>query len=181
MVLGGLIDHIISKNLNKKFESFILTSKISDHFPIFFTTFNLKPADNIKYLNVRDFSKKNVNNFKNDLSRISWNDVYNLDNVHDSFNNFSQTFNDLYELRFPERKIKFNKNFHKIQKWMTQGLLVSRLTKIKLGKNSIKTSKLTKIIATFTTHLFVQAKNYFLNNNLLCTNLTPKRLGNLSI
>jgi len=107
-----LIDHIISKNLNKKFESFILTSKISDHFPIFFTTFNLKPADNIKYLNVRDFSKKNVNNFKNDLSRISWNDVYNLDNVHDSFNNFSQTFNDLYELRFPEHKIKFNKNFH---------------------------------------------------------------------
>jgi hypothetical protein len=133
-----LIDHIISKNLNKKFESFIMTSKISDHFPIFFTTFNLKPADNVKYLNVRDFSKKNVNSFKNDLYRISWNDVYILDNVHDSFNNFSQTFNDLYELRFPERKIKFNKNFHKIQKWMTQGLLVSRLTKIKLGKKSIK-------------------------------------------
>ncbi len=45
----------------------------------------------------------------------------------------------------------------------------------------LTTSKLTKIIATFTTHLFVQAKNYFLNNSLLCTNLTPKRLGNLSI
>jgi hypothetical protein len=133
-----LIDHIISKNLNKKFESFILTSKISDHFPIFFTTLNFKPADNIKYINVRDFSKKNVNSFKNDLSRISWNDVYNMDNVTESYNNFSQTFNDLYELRFPERKIKFNRNFHKIQQWMTQGLLVSRLTKIKLGKNSFK-------------------------------------------
>jgi len=133
-----LIDHIISKNLNKKLESFIMTSKISDHFPIFFTTSNIKPADNIKYLNVRDFSKKNINNFKNDLSCISWNDVYNTDNVHECFNLFSQTFNDLYELRFPERKIKFNKNFHKIEKWMTQGLLVSRLTKIKLGKNSIK-------------------------------------------
>ena len=134
-----LIDHIITKNPNKKMETFIMTSKISDHFPIFFKSFNPRPADKIKYLNVRDFSKKNVNNFKNDLSRISWNDVYNLDNVHDSFNLFSQTFNDLYELRFPERKIKFNKNYHKIQKWMTQGLLVSRLTKIKLGKKSIKT------------------------------------------
>jgi hypothetical protein len=115
-----------------------MTSKISDHFPIFFTSHNIKPAEATKYLNVRDFSAKNIKSFKNDLTQLTWNDVYNLDNVHHSFNLFSQTFNDLYELRFPERKIKFNKNFHKIKNWMTQGLLVSRLTKIRLGKISIK-------------------------------------------
>ncbi len=109
-----------------------------------------------------------------------------MDNVRDSFNNFSRTFNDLYELRFPERKIKFNKNFHKIQKWMTQGLLVSRLTKIKLGKNSIKMPtheniQKYKIIATFTTLSFVLAKNFSLNNSSLFINLTLKRPGNLLI
>ncbi len=43
------------------------------------------------------------------------NDVYNMDNVNDSFNNFSQTFNDLYELRFSERKIKFTETFTKFK------------------------------------------------------------------
>jgi hypothetical protein len=162
-----LIDHIITKNLNKKLESYIMISKISDHFPIFFTTSNLKPAHRIKYLNVRDFSKKNVNAFKNDLSLLTWNDMYNIDNVHDSFNLFSSTFNDLYELRFPERKIKFNKNLHKIEKWMTQGLLISRLTKIKLGKISIK-KPTNENIQTYKTYrnlyntlIRTSKKNYF--------------------
>ena len=115
-----------------------MTSKISDHFPIFFSSSNIKSVEAAKFINVRDFSKKSVSNFKNDLSHITWNDVYSLSNVHDSFNTFSETFDDLYELRYAECKIKFNKNFHKIEKWMTQGLLVSRLNKIKLGKNSIK-------------------------------------------
>jgi hypothetical protein len=162
-----LIDHIITKNLNKKLESYIMISKISDHFPIFFTTSNLKPAHRIKYLNVRDFSKKNVNAFKNDLSLLTWNDMYNIDNVHDSFNLFSSTFNDIYELRFPERKIKFNKNLHKIEKWMTQGLLISRLTKIKLGKISIK-KPTNENIQTYKTYrnlyntlIRTSKKNYF--------------------
>jgi hypothetical protein len=144
-----------------------MISKISDHFPIFFTTSNLKPAHRIKYLNVRDFSKKNVNAFKNDLSLLTWNDMYNIDNVHDSFNLFSSTFNDIYELRFPERKIKFNKNLHKIEKWMTQGLLISRLTKIKLGKISIK-KPTNENIQTYKTYrnlyntlIRTSKKNYF--------------------
>jgi len=45
----------------------------------------------------------------------------------------------------------------------------------------LKTSKSTKIIATFTTPLFVQAKNFFLNNSLPFTNPTQKRPGNSSI
>ena len=162
-----LIDHILTKNLNKKLESYIMMSKISDHFPIFFKTSNLKPKDHNKYVNVRDFSKTNVNSFKNDLSHLTWNDVYNTDNVQDSFDSFSSTFNDLYELRFPERKIKFNKNFHKIEKWITQGLLISRLSKIKLGKISIKKPTIENIQTyktyrnLYNTLIRMSKKNYF--------------------
>jgi hypothetical protein len=181
-----LIDHIITKSVNKKLESCILTSKISDHFPIFFTTSNLKRANHVKYLNVCDFSKKNVNDLKNDLSRLSWNNVYCLENVQESFNLFSQTFNDLYEMRFPERKIKFNKNVHKIEKWMTQGLLVSRLPKLNLAKSLLntppmKTYKPIKIIATFITHSFALVKKAFLSNSSIFINQILKRHGKLSI
>ena len=133
-----LIDHIITNCNNKKLVSGILTLKISDHFPIFFSSSKQKPLVPPKFITVKDFSVKNINNFKNDLSAISWNDVYSCDNVHECFESFSSTFNTIYNLRFPSRQIKFNKNFHKIERWMTQGLLISRLNKLKLCKIAIK-------------------------------------------
>jgi len=69
-ITATLIDHILAQCNNKELHSYILTSKISDHFPVFLTTENAKPRDPVKYLFVRDFSTKNVNSFKNDLSCI---------------------------------------------------------------------------------------------------------------
>jgi len=116
-----LIDHFLSNNIQNN-ESGILTTKISDHFPIFYASTLPKQAEPTKYLNVRDFSKRNIDFFKEDLSQISWNNVLHCVDVHESFIQFSEIFETLYELRFPSRKIKFNKNIHKIEKWMTQGL-----------------------------------------------------------
>jgi len=135
---ASLIDHIITNCKNKKLVSGILTLKISDHFPIFFSSAKPKPITPPKYITVRDFSVKNINSFKNDLSALRWNDVYTCENVHECFESFSTTFNTIYNLRFPSRQIKFNKNVHRIEKWMTQGLLISRLNKIKLSKIAIK-------------------------------------------
>ena len=39
---------------------------------------------------------------------------------------------------FPIRNVKFNKNFHKKEKWMTKGLLRSRETKIRLANEKSK-------------------------------------------
>jgi hypothetical protein len=127
---ASLIDHIITNCNNKKLVSGILTLKISDHFPIFFSSAKPKPIVPPKFITVRDFSVKNINAFKNDLHAISWNDVYSCEDVHECFESFSSTFNTIYNLRFPSRQIKFNKNVHKIEKWMTQGLLISRLNKL---------------------------------------------------
>ena len=40
----------------------------------------------------------------------------------------------MYEMYFPIITSRFNKNIHRIEKWMSKGILISRLTKIKLGK-----------------------------------------------
>ena len=47
-------------------------------------------------------------------------------------------FISLYELYFPEKQVKFNKNVHYKEKWMTKGLLKSRSTKLKLYEKSLK-------------------------------------------
>jgi hypothetical protein len=54
-----------------------------------------------------------------------------------SFDNFWDTFSTLYDLHFPLREIKPNKNFHKQNDFMTNGLLVSRRRKIELYKLSL--------------------------------------------
>jgi hypothetical protein len=45
---------------------------------------------------------------------------------------------ELYELFFPKKKVRFNKNIHKASPFMTAGLLVSRKT-----KNDLYTVQLT--------------------------------------
>ncbi len=55
-----------------------------------------------------------------------------------SFDLFSLSFNQLFEIYFPIKKIKFNKNVHRKEPFMTVGLIISRRTKIRLSSISIK-------------------------------------------
>ena len=51
-----------------------------------------------------------------------------------AFNNFSESFFSLHEIHMPTVTRKFNKNYHKIEPWITSGLLTSRRTKISMEK-----------------------------------------------
>ena len=68
---------------------------------------------------------------------IEWNDVQASNDVDVAYGNFWNSFKTLYDLIFPPIKKKFNKNFHKINAYMTQGLLISRRSKISLLKKSV--------------------------------------------
>lgn len=50
-----------------------------------------------------------------------------------AYNSFSDVFESLYNLHFPKRTIKFNRNHHNLEPWLTSGLLISRSRKIKLS------------------------------------------------
>ena len=70
--------------------------------------------------------------FKNNLSNINWNSLYCLTVADDAFNGFWDSFNTVFELHSPLITKNFNKNIHKLQPFMTKGLLASRRTKLKL-------------------------------------------------
>ncbi len=80
-----LIDHFLSNKVEDETKTGILTVKISDHFPIFYAVKCKKHVDQIKYLQVRDFSKRNIDSFKEDLSQIRWNNVYECVDVQITF------------------------------------------------------------------------------------------------
>jgi hypothetical protein len=85
----------------------------------------------------RNYSLQNLNNFKNELSIADWTNVTSLNDANLAYNEFWKTYEACHNANFPFIRQRFNKNFHKKQPFMTQGLLVSRNTKNKLHKLSI--------------------------------------------
>ena len=59
--------------------------------------------------------------------------VTEANDTQTSYNIFSDIFLNFYNLYFPIVTIKLNRNTQKIEPWMSKGLLVSRLNKIKLS------------------------------------------------
>jgi hypothetical protein len=132
-----IIDHIITNSSRQSFETFILCTKISDHFPILHILDYSKPSKNTKKFESRNFSDVNISEFKRTIENLSWNQVLNCNNTQEAYNQFSDTFLTLYDLHFPVTTKTFNKNFHKLEPWMTAGILISRKTKNALCSTSL--------------------------------------------
>jgi hypothetical protein len=110
---------------------------LSDHFPVITYIGNdVKPRN--ETVKSRFLSDAGILNFKNNLCNVDWSLVTNCNDPQVAYDNFSNTFLELYNLYFPIREAKFNRNIHKFDKWFTNGLLVSRRRKLYLAKIASK-------------------------------------------
>lgn len=87
-------------------------------------------------------------------------------------------FNNLYELNFPKKTIKFNRNIHQIEPFMTSGLLISRATKLKLGSTKSRFPTPTNILH-FKTYRNVYNSTIRLAKKLYYERLLSKNFKNL--
>ena len=147
----SLIDHICFKNDKLEFTTGVIPSDISEHFFTFLSLDNSKTQVVHKEISSRQFTSNNLNDFKLALRSIGWESVTNTMDSNLAFNEFWNTFSSLFDIYFPLKTVKFNKNFHKIQKFLTSGLLKSRMTKNTLHKKSITESSANNI-AKFKTY-----------------------------
>jgi hypothetical protein len=69
---------------------------------------------------------------------LSWNEVTAESDPQLALNKFYDDFNLLFNLYVPLSTKTFNRNFYKIEPWMTTGILNSRRTKLMLEKNHFK-------------------------------------------
>ena len=132
----SLIDHIITNSLSK-IRSGVIITDISDHFVTFTTINTTVPKTANSTRKSRDFSTLNINNFKGYLYRTNWQDVLSSNNVNQAYDNFSEKLLTGIDLFFPLKSTKFNRNYHKINDFMTKGLLISRITKSNLHKAAL--------------------------------------------
>jgi len=95
----------------------------------------------------RDFSTENLNKFKAELNLINWEILNTFDSAQLSYNFFHENFLTIFNLYFPLNVKTVNKNTHALQPWMSKGILISRLHKIKLCKESLKNPSPESILA----------------------------------
>jgi hypothetical protein len=90
-----------------------------------------------KLITSRKFNAENIERFKLLLSGTCWQNVLNSNEVDAAFDVFWTEFSGMYEICFPLTTTKLNRNIHRINGFMTPGLLISRITKNKLHKQSL--------------------------------------------
>ena len=134
-----LIDHIWSNIPPEKAVAGTLTTDITDHFSNFIICeqFNKAPV-RPKSVSVRKITKHSLNTLNTAIENETWDNVYHSRDVNIAYSNFISTYMKHVNLHLPMKTKCFNRNKHKIEPWMTQGLLKSMRTKEKLYKEMLK-------------------------------------------
>ena len=102
-----LIDNIFTNPINYSADIGLLITDISDHLPIFvLCKYKLEKNNSKTFRNVRSLKEDNVLMFTESLKQEQWESVLRSDDVNIAYANFINTFNTLYNLYCPAKKVK---------------------------------------------------------------------------
>jgi len=180
----SLIDHIITNCTSVNFTTGSILADVSDHFPIFILNGKNKKQNEQKHINSRIFSQTNLLKFKNLLASKNWEETLACWEVGTSYDAFWEIYSSCYNSCFPITRIKFNRNVHKENNFMSAGLLNSRNTKLQLFKTYISfPSEYNKTTYKNYRNLFQKtlraAKKVHITNNLQKNQKNAKETWNI--
>jgi len=132
-----LIDHIYTNDVTNKSKSGIIITDVADHFGTFYLTTREHTSNKESHKIIRQYNEKNINKFKDLIKLHDFRDVYNTEDINQSYDSFILFLQTAYESAFPLKKVKLRNKFIKRDPWMTQGLLHSSINKAKLYKKKL--------------------------------------------
>ena len=176
----SLIDHILTNSNLPNYNAGTIISDISDHYFNFLQLPLTKSKQKPISISKRNFSTENVTNFKNALGGLGWNNVLTANDVDEAFEAFWNDFSTIYDLHFPIINVKFNRNHHKINDYMTAGLLISRKKKLELCKKAAKNRNAESLLAyknyrNLYNSLLRASKKMYFNDSLNANKKNPKK------
>ena len=83
-----LIDNIFCKRIDEIESTGVITTNISDHYPIVSRELRPSLADNVLSINYKVFSDENLSNFSNSLQYTNWEPILNNDDANESYELF---------------------------------------------------------------------------------------------
>lgn len=130
---NACIDHIVSNVDSGKTN--LLKLDLSDHETAQMITFPTQShkilARSSWFIKCRNLSNKNILLFKKSIKKLSFSEVFYEKDANKAFNIFYDIFILIYNLCFPEKRVKIT-NYLDSPKWITKGLKKSSATKRKL-------------------------------------------------
>ena len=96
-----LLDHILTNSTIQEHDTFIICSKLSDHFPVIHQlNFKKTKSKDISF-ETRNLTEHNISQFKAALRDYNWEHVSNQTCAQEATNNFLSTFDALFNTFFP--------------------------------------------------------------------------------
>ena len=168
-----LIDHIYTNTSlhNKTFNSGIIPTDISDHFPIFCITSHNRPKTAKKQHPKRSFNKNKTVKFAEILAGLDFSETLNASCPNTAYNTFLKQFLTAFDTSFPKQNFSSPRKYVKRQPWITRGLVISSSTKNRLYRKMLKYKTETNIQKYKTykkiyERLIKQARCSFFSQNL---------------
>ena len=180
----SLIDHILTNTTSANTTSGTLITDFSDHFTTFTQPSSRKCKPQSSTKTTRNLSKENIEHFKTALRTLNWHSTLSSNDANESFKNFWEDFHPLFNLFLPKKTTRFNKNYHKINDFLTKGLLISRNTKNTLHKLSLSeptTANMEKfkVYRNIYNSTLRKSKKIYFETNLNLHKKNPKKTWNL--
>ena len=135
-----LLDHISTNIADDSFDTGIILSDISDHFPVFYIRYlkEQPKSKNTQTIKIRKMDENSKIKFKNLLDNTNWENIVNNYEPASAFDNFFDKINNCFESAFPERNFKPSNKNKPLNPWMTSALLTSRKYKEKLFAKKVR-------------------------------------------
>ena len=119
---SSLLDNIYT-NFSNIAVSGILKTEFSDHYSLFCITKEAKKNDSKVSHIKREFTEKNISNFKKKLEGTDWSPIYDEDHLPKAFSIFQETFTTIFEDIFPLKE--FLIKYKNRASYLTKGLKMS--------------------------------------------------------
>ena len=136
-----LIDNILVKsNNNTRVYSGIISTNISDHFPVFCSITHkgtkLKSRESLTFTH-RKFTPETVQRISSAIELMNWEYLNDMD-VNEGFKDFTDKLNTITDLYAPLKQVRIPHKFIIRDPWMTRGLLTSSRTCTKLFHKCVR-------------------------------------------
>ena len=139
---ASIIDHVLT-NTSKNITAGIAVAEVADHLCPFVIIEDKKlmeaeKKNKHKTITIRVNKEENQKKFKETLAKISWETLENEEDINKKTEMLTDTINKAYDEAFPLKEVRFNKNRHAVEKFVTQGMLESRTNINNLYKEALK-------------------------------------------
>lgn len=176
---SSCLDHIWIKHTQKQIKSYIIKSKITDHYPVGIVVLNKEKKEIPDTLLRKKFCLQQA---VEEIGNIDWEDMYLISDTNTAAQYFINKICTC--VNNASKEVKLNRKFTKLSPWITKGIIISIKNRNKLHKkmvcdpNNVLLKLKYKQYRNKLTGLIKMAKNKYFNSKIRSAGQDSRKIWN---